>query len=455
MHAGRDRHARPDVDRARRAAREDPRHRRGSRRRLRRALQHLPGILRAAARCEAARPAGEVGRHALRGIHRRRAGARHRAPRRDGARRFRPHPRHALRVPVQPGGLSRIHRQLREHGQPGERGERRLRRPGRPRAGEARADQHGSHRRLPRRGPAGQLLRDRAPGRPGRARARHGPRRVPPPQPRAEKQISVQDRHRVRIRLRRLRGRARQGAEGRGMEFIRREESAIPPPRQAARARHRHLHRGERRGRLRALRPGTARVGPRRVHYLARDIAFARPGPRNDVRADRFRRARRADGIDPAAHRRPGHAAGRQSHRRLALASGRGKRGADGVAGGREERSRARGGGTGGRASRRGVPGGQIPHQGHRPRGRAGGAGQEASRPARRGPEGKEGRHDVPQRLPHRRGRDRGGNRHRRNCPLRRLRRRRQHHQPPDRRRTDARRHHPGCRPHFRRAGDL
>jgi len=50
--------------------------------------QHLPGILRAPARGEQPRPAGEVGRHALRGIHRRRAGARHRAPRRDGARRF-------------------------------------------------------------------------------------------------------------------------------------------------------------------------------------------------------------------------------------------------------------------------------------------------------------------------------------------------------------------------------
>ena len=64
-----------------RAAGEGARRGRGSRRRLRRALQRLPGVRRAAARGEEARPPGEMGRHALGSVPRRRAGARHRATR--------------------------------------------------------------------------------------------------------------------------------------------------------------------------------------------------------------------------------------------------------------------------------------------------------------------------------------------------------------------------------------
>jgi len=96
---------------------------------------------------------------------------------------------------------------------------------------------------------------------------------------------------------------------------------------------HRQLHRGERRGRLRAIRPGSDHVGRRGTRHLARDIAFPRPGPRNDVRADRFRRARRADGVDPAAHRRPGSCSWSAIPREARARCWAWKRDADGVAG--------------------------------------------------------------------------------------------------------------------------
>ena len=59
-----------------------------------------------------------------------------------------------------------------------------------------------------------------AAGRPGRARTRHRPGRVPPPQPGAEVEVPVQDRHRLRVRLRRLRRRARQGARHGRLEWF-------------------------------------------------------------------------------------------------------------------------------------------------------------------------------------------------------------------------------------------
>ena len=58
--------------------------RRGSLRRLRRALQCLSGIRRAPLRGEEARAPGEMGRHTLRSIPRRRAGARYSSQRRTG-----------------------------------------------------------------------------------------------------------------------------------------------------------------------------------------------------------------------------------------------------------------------------------------------------------------------------------------------------------------------------------
>ena len=80
------------------------------------------------------------------------------------------------------------------------------------RAGEDRAHQHRADRRLPRRGAPGRLLRPGAPGGRGGARARPRPGRVPPPQLRAEVEVSLQDRHRLRVRLRRFRRGPRQGS---------------------------------------------------------------------------------------------------------------------------------------------------------------------------------------------------------------------------------------------------
>ena len=83
--------------------------------------------------------------------------------RRAGARRERPHPRHALRLSLQHGRLRRLHRRGGQHARPGQRELRRLRRAGGARARPARAHQHRAHRRLPRRGPAGGVLCARAP----------------------------------------------------------------------------------------------------------------------------------------------------------------------------------------------------------------------------------------------------------------------------------------------------
>ena len=219
-HAGRGTHATAGGRDGRRAAGEDAHRRRGSGRRIRRALQRLPGVRGALPRRENAGAAREVGRQPRGGVHRRRAGARHRAQGRARAGCERAHAGDALRVLFQCRGLPRVHRLLHQHREPRQRGERRVRRAGGVRAGEDRAHQHRADGRLPRRGAPGRLLRHGAPGGPGRAGAGPRPGRVPPPQPGAEVEVSLQDRHRLRIRLRRLRRGARQGARTCRLEWF-------------------------------------------------------------------------------------------------------------------------------------------------------------------------------------------------------------------------------------------
>ena len=245
---------------ARRAAGEGARGRRGGGRRLRRALQHLPGVWR---RCslaaKQARPPGEMGRHALGGVPRRRAGARHRAHRRDGARR-RAGASSACASTISPTSAptSRSPGRFVNTMNLVNVAERRLRRAGGARAGEARADQHRAHGGLPRRGPAG-----RAPTRIERLvdQAAHelgmDPARVPPPQPGAEGRSfptrSSPASSTTAAISRACSTRRCKPPTGTGFEARRTGSSQA---RQAARPRHLHLHRGERRRRLRALRPG-------------------------------------------------------------------------------------------------------------------------------------------------------------------------------------------------------
>jgi len=178
-------------------------------------------------------------------------------------------------------------------------------------AGEARAD-NTVPPPLPRRGPAGQLLAierlvDQA------AHESHGPGRV-----RRRTSSQGQISYRIATGFEYDCGtsrRARQGAEGRGMEFIRNAKSGSRRGRLRGKAS--PLHRGERRGRLRALRPGTDHVG--RDAYItlrATCIPTARATKRRTRRS--FPACWRADGVDPAAHRRPRTCSCRQSHR-LAL----------------------------------------------------------------------------------------------------------------------------------------
>ena len=277
----------------------------------------------------------------------------------------------------------------------------------------------------------GQLRRDARPL-PGDAR----PRRVPARAGRA-------------ARARRL--------PRRGLLDLRRDLRARP----VARARAEGLGHA---GRLLRVGPG-ARAPDRLGHRLHGHVA-ARPGARDELRADRRRPARRRPGRHRRDPRRHEHRALRQEHLRLAVARGRGRGGRTGRREGTRQgeadrRAQPRGRARGHRARRGLVPGRRLAGEGDDARG---GRGRGLHpRGAARGHGGGAGRdlvlRPVELRLAvrrprvHQRGRRRDGTRRRR--PLYRGRRLRTGDQPAADRRADPRRARARARPGALRAGRL
>ena len=158
-----------------------------------------------------------------------------------------------------------------------------------------------------------------------------------------------------------------------------------------------------------------------RQRHAAHRVAQPRPGPRDDVRADRFARcsasrwsAFRLRTAEPEYNLR------RQPDRRLAHAARPGQRDALRLAGDREERHEPRRRAPRERGAGHRVRDGRLPDQGHRPQGAD-------RRAARRSIPGKldldftdrpKVPAHLPERLPHRRGGDRPGDRRdARSCP--------------------------------------
>ena len=101
-------------------------------------------------------------------------------------------------------------------------------------------------------------------------RTRPGSGGIPPPQHDPEGEDALQAGRRLRIRQRGFRRRHGQGACRIGLEWFRRQEESLQGERQAARPRHRHLHRDDRARRLRALRPGAHHLGRRTARVTLR-----------------------------------------------------------------------------------------------------------------------------------------------------------------------------------------
>ena len=226
---------------------------------------------------------------------------------------------------------------------PGERELRRLRRAGGPRARPAGAHQHHSHRRLPRRRPAGGVVCARAPGRRGGARARPRPGGVPPPQHDPAGEDALQAGRRLRVRLRRLRGGDEQGAR------------RSPTGRVSSKRRAKSKKQGKLRGRgiatyIEMTAPGGfAPYDQAHVTWEEDGSVTLRTASHNHGQGHETtfaqivsRRARHPGGADPPAHLRAGARPRRQPDRRLAHAARPGQRDALGLAGDREERPRPR-----------------------------------------------------------------------------------------------------------------
>ena len=188
--------------------------------------------------------------------------------RRAGARRERPHPRHALRLarptsaPTSPRpapfintiGLVNVHCGVYDVQAV-------------LRARPAGAHQHRADGGLPRRRPAGGVLRARAPGRPGGARARPRPGRVPPPQHHPEGKMPYKLAGGFEYDCGDFAGGDGQGARRSPTGTVfRTEKSESQKRRQAARPRHRHLHRDDR-------RPAASRPTTRSHMHLGRRTA--------------------------------------------------------------------------------------------------------------------------------------------------------------------------------------
>ena len=172
------------------------------------------------------------------------------------------------------------------------------------------ADQHDADRRLPRRRPAGGDLHHRAAVRRGGARDEARSGRAAPPQHDPARADAVQEPARPDLRQRRVREDPRPGPRARRLERLRRAARRVEGARPAARPRHRLVPRMDRRQRARG--EGQRRRHARRHHRDLLGDAGDGPGHRDQLRAARGRRLRRADRQDP---HRPGR------HRRAATAS--------------------------------------------------------------------------------------------------------------------------------------
>ena len=205
----------PDAPRpgrpARRGAgdrtRRSPRRHAAGRRRIRRQGRHLPGVLGGGRRGPVARSPGDVGADPQRGSGQPAAQSRPGAARRARRRRRRPVPRPAGAAARRRRRLSE-HRRLppRPHQADVERGVRDRRDPVRRRRGR---DEHHTDRRLSGRRPPGGDRPARAPGRPGRPRARDRPDRAASAQPDRADGVPVHGPQRGGVRQRQLRAAAR------------------------------------------------------------------------------------------------------------------------------------------------------------------------------------------------------------------------------------------------------
>ena len=151
--------------------------------------------------------------------------------------------------------------------------QRLLQDPERLRRGDRRLHEHHVRRRLPRRRPARGDLRDRAGDGPVRGRDRHGSRRGAPAELHPARPVPVREpvgsrdgqrRRQDLHRLRQLRAGHGQGAGKGRLRGARRAEGRCPRPRQAARRRAQHVHRGVRRRARRSGSAPSARAGARR-----------------------------------------------------------------------------------------------------------------------------------------------------------------------------------------------
>ena len=179
----------------------------------------------------------------------------------------------------------------------------------------------------------------------------------------------------------------------------------LAPARQAARARHRDLSRMDRRQRVRG--EGQRRRHARRLHRDLLGDAGDGAGHRDELRAARGRRVRRADREDP---HRPGRHRARQRlrQRRIALALHRRLGGARRVRAHGRARQGARRRGARGGGGRHRVPRRALVGRRHRRRHRSVRARRQAARsahPPRRDDDGR--RRDVAERMPRLRGRGR------------------------------------------------
>ncbi len=219
---------RPGQGRAEPATRQGARADRQCRRLVRHEVPGLSGIRPAAARLEAAGPAGEMDRRTLRELFERPSRPRSPAHRRAGARQGGPLPRRAAHRHRQ---CRRLHlsADARDH-QRGEECHRRLQDAGDGSEFQGRLHQHHADRRLSRRRPArGQLLYGAADRHRG-ARNGHRPGRATAAQPHRARADALQGAVGHELRFGRVHHRARQGAGGRRLAGLRQAQGRRAPP---------------------------------------------------------------------------------------------------------------------------------------------------------------------------------------------------------------------------------
>ena len=243
----------------------------GCRRRLRRALAGLSGVLRAHACGEDAWQAREVGRLALRDHRQRPPRTRGAVKRRARARARRALHRPAARLDLQLGRVSLAGGPDHQHRQPRVARHQRLSHPGALRPASARAHQHDADHCLPRSGAAECFLSAGAARGRGGARNRHRPHRASPAQLHRAGSLSVQDARRLHLRQRQSRRLSRRRTRARRLGRLRAPARGVRAPRQVARHRLRRVRRAL--GRL-GRRPGAGGDQVRRVGQSRALCAF-------------------------------------------------------------------------------------------------------------------------------------------------------------------------------------